>query len=120
MIVLSLLVLIYCLYSKDTIEGLGKNDYRSCDVGDSWENSGTDGVLLVDKNNTVLQSISRGAPVTKLPPLVNAPMMYLVFLKTDIIQLQKKFSPDVWNCRIKVDRTNSSTYTLFAQSKMGY
>ena len=101
-IVLSLLVLIYCLYSKDTIEGLGKNDYRSCDVGDSWENSGTDGVLLVDKNNTVLQSeYPEARPVTKLPPSCKCPDDVLGIFKDGYNSITEEVSPDVWNCRIK-------------------
>ena len=102
LIVLSLLVLIYCLYSKDTIEGLGKNDYRSCDVGDSWENSGTDGVLLVDKNNTVLQSeYPEARPVTKLPPSCKCPDDVLGIFKDGYNSITEEVSPDVWNCRIK-------------------
>ena len=102
LIVLFLLVLIYSLYSKDTIEGLGKNDYRSCDVGDSWENSGTDGVLLVDKNNTVVQSANPEArPVTKLPPACKCPDDAIGILKDEYNSITEEVSPDVWNCRIK-------------------
>ena len=102
MIVLFLLVLIHSLYFKDTIEGLGKNNYRSCDVGDSWETSGTDGVLLVDKNNTVVQSANPEArPVTKLPPACKCPDDVIGILKDEYNSITEEVSPDIWNCRIK-------------------